>query len=146
MGMIRWMCELGRIDILHESSLISQYVTAPRTGHLQHAINIFKYIKHNITSGWLISDPLGFDIDWITVHPDELHTTEKAGVMKELYPDAEYLLSPKMPQSRSKPLNLNVFVDSDYAESVVNPRSHTGIMIFINMSPIQWYSKRNNII
>ena len=63
MEIFRWMCELGRIDILYELSLISQYMAAPRTGHLQHAITVFKCIKHNTTSGWLIFDPLDFDID-----------------------------------------------------------------------------------
>ena len=70
MGMLRWMIELGRIDILHESSLLSQYMAAPRSGHLQQALNIFKYITHNITSGWLIFDPLDFDIDWVPIRPD----------------------------------------------------------------------------
>ena len=34
MGILRWMCELGRIDILYESSLLSQYMEAPRTAYL----------------------------------------------------------------------------------------------------------------
>ena len=47
-GMLRWMCELGRVDILHETSLLSQYLTQPRLGHLKQAINIFRYLDmHN---------------------------------------------------------------------------------------------------
>ena len=43
-------------------------------------------------------------------------------------------------------MNINVFVDSDHAGNFVTRRSHTGIMIFINMAPIQWYSKKQNTI
>ena len=40
-GMLRWTCELGRIDILIETALISQYLAAPRKGHLDKLFNIF---------------------------------------------------------------------------------------------------------
>ena len=33
-GMTRWLCDLGRIDILHETALLSQYMASSRTGHL----------------------------------------------------------------------------------------------------------------
>ena len=66
--------------------------------------------------------------------------------MKELYPDSESLLPPKIPEPRGKPVNINVFVDSDHAGNVVTRRSHSGIMIFVNMAPIQWYSKKQNTI
>ena len=45
-GILRWMCELGQLDILHETSLLSQYLTSPREEHLDQAFNIFNYLKH----------------------------------------------------------------------------------------------------
>ena len=66
--------------------------------------------------------------------------------MKDLYPDAEDPLPNNMPEPRGKHVNINVFVDSDHAGNVVTRRSHTGIMIFLNMAPIQWYSKKQNTI
>mmetsp|Transcript_10258 Transcript_10258/g.14498 ORF Transcript_10258/g.14498 Transcript_10258/m.14498 type:complete len:98 (+) Transcript_10258:3456-3749(+) len=33
-GVLRWTCELGRIDILHKVLLLSQYLAQPRIGHL----------------------------------------------------------------------------------------------------------------
>ena len=60
---LRWTCELGRIDILHEVSLLSQYLAAHRYGHLVQAANIFTYLKHHDRS-WLLLDPSRFDIEW----------------------------------------------------------------------------------
>ena len=73
LGMLRWTCELGRADVLHQSSLLPQYMASPREGHLQQALNMFKCIKHNVTTEWLIFDPLDYEINWITIRPDELH-------------------------------------------------------------------------
>ena len=43
MGMLRWICELGWIDIIHESTLLSQYMIQPRVGHLNQALR--KYLN-----------------------------------------------------------------------------------------------------
>ena len=46
-GMLRWACELGRIDILLETALMSQYLAAPRHDHLEQVVRIFAYLKYN---------------------------------------------------------------------------------------------------
>lgn len=46
-GILRWSVELGRLDILHEVSVLSQYQAGPRTGHLEAVYCIFYYLKHN---------------------------------------------------------------------------------------------------
>ena len=33
-GMLQLICELGRVDIIHETTLIAQYIVQPRKGHL----------------------------------------------------------------------------------------------------------------
>ena len=59
-GILRWTCELGRLDILHEVSLLSQYLAQPRFGHLVQAMNIFTYLKRHHRS-WMLSDHSRFD-------------------------------------------------------------------------------------
>ena len=44
-GMLRWACELGRVDILHEISLLSQYQMSPREGHMQQLLRIFSFLE-----------------------------------------------------------------------------------------------------
>ena len=46
-GVMRWACEIGRVDILLETSLLSTYLAFPRLGHLEHVIFIFGYLKDN---------------------------------------------------------------------------------------------------
>jgi hypothetical protein len=46
-GVLRWMCEIGRIDLLHELSIMSQHLALPREGHLEAVYGIFSYLaKH----------------------------------------------------------------------------------------------------
>ena len=56
-GALRWVVELGRIDIQHEVPLLSQYLVQPRHGHLHQACNIFRYLKKRYTKGYVVMDP-----------------------------------------------------------------------------------------
>ncbi len=44
-GVLRWIVELGRIDIIVPVSLLSRYMVSPREGRLQQAYHIFVYLK-----------------------------------------------------------------------------------------------------
>ena len=46
-GVLRWATELGRVDILFEVSILSQYQASPREGHLAQIFNIFGYLKQD---------------------------------------------------------------------------------------------------
>ena len=48
-GVMRWMVELGRIDIATKVSMLSSYLAFPREGHLEAALHIMGYLrlKHN---------------------------------------------------------------------------------------------------
>ena len=48
-GLMRWMIEIGRVDIATEVSIISLFLAMPHGGHLEAAINIMGYLKlhHN---------------------------------------------------------------------------------------------------
>ena len=51
-----------------------------------------------------------------------------------------------MPKPRGEPVTINVFVDADHAGNRITRRSHTGILIYCNLAPIIWYSKRQNTV
>ena len=143
-GILRWMCKLGRLDILHKTSLLSQYLTSPREGHLHQAFNIFNYLKH-CDKNWIVFDPGRFEISW-TPMKEEPHPHERSVAMQEMYPDAKLIDPPDIPQLLGKPIQLTTFVDADHAGNKVTQRSHTGILILANMAPIFWFSKKQNTI
>lgn len=139
-GLARWICELGRIDILTETSELSSYLAAPRIGHLHQALHMFHYLQHHDRSG-IVLDPQLFELDLSGEDPN--NTTQfKATVMKEMYPDAEEEIAPSTPKPLGKAVQLNVFVDANHAGDTVTRRSRTGIIIFANMAPIFWLSQK----
>lgn len=143
-GILRWCCEIGRINILLEVSLLSQYLAQPRIGHLQQCLNIFRYLKHHDRS-WNVLDPTDFDVDWVS-RKGEPSPWDRAQAMREVYTDAEDEVPPCMPKPLGKEVNINLFVDADHAGNRVTRRSHTGILLYVNMAPIMWYSKRQNTV
>ena len=44
-GVLRCIVELGRFDILLETSLMSAHMSLPRIGHLEQVIHMFGYLK-----------------------------------------------------------------------------------------------------
>ena len=48
-GILRWIVELGRVDICLETSMMSSHLALPREGHLAQLFHMFAYLKkyHN---------------------------------------------------------------------------------------------------
>ena len=44
-GVMRWMVELGCIDIATEVSMLSSYLACPRKGHLENALHVMGYLR-----------------------------------------------------------------------------------------------------
>ena len=43
--MLRWAVEIGRLDVLYETEIMSKHMAMPRQGHLEQVLHIFGYIK-----------------------------------------------------------------------------------------------------
>jgi len=61
-GVLRWACELGRVDILFEVSIMSSHSAMPRIGHLQMLYRIFAYLKKHENST-IVFNPKMPDLD-----------------------------------------------------------------------------------
>ena len=135
-GILRWGCELGRLDILHEVALMSAFNAAPRQGHLDAVYHIFSYLK---SSGprCLFFDPTEpvFDVEF---NDDQ--------EWKEFYEIEEEPTPSDMPKPRGKKVVMTCWVDASHASNKLTMRSHTGIFIKLNGAPIAWYSKRQNTV
>ena len=49
-------------------------------------------------------------------------------------------------RARGIEVDINIFVDADHAGNRATRRLHTGIIIFLNMAPINFYSKNQSTI
>ena len=136
-GILRWVVELGRIDLTNEVSMMASMMALPREGHLQQLFHIFAFlkIKHNSE---MVFDPTPPDIDegqferkdWShTVYGDSKDTTPK--------PNEENYYEP-----RGLGFVIRAYVDSDHAGDQVTRRSRTGFIVLLNNAPVYWFSKR----
>ena len=59
-GILRWIVELGRIDIFLEVSMMSSHLAMPRKEHLDQVLHIFTYLRkyHNTELVYDPSDPV----------------------------------------------------------------------------------------
>ena len=60
----------------------------------------------------------------------------------EFYPDAREEIPHDMPPPKSRPVHITAYVDADHAHDLVTRRSVTGILIYLNSTPIRSICKR----
>ena len=142
-GMLRWLIELGRVDVQLEVTQLSSFLACPRVGHLHQAFHIFKYLKAKDNS-WIPLDPQKLDIKF--TGPSEESPVLRREMMKRIYQDAQEDIPKNAPEPRGKSAQVNCYVDADHAGNKCTRRSQTGILIFLNMALISWYSKRQNTV
>ena len=135
-GVIRWCAELGRIDILTEVSVLASHLAMPREGHLEAIFHLFNFLdkRHNAR--------VVFDQSY----PDLDMTAFKECDWKAFYGDVQEAIPPNAPPPRGKDVDLRMFVDSDHAGDRRTRRSRTGLIFYLNLAPITWYSEKQATI
>jgi hypothetical protein len=129
--------ELGRMDINHFASTMAKFSAAPRHGHMEALIRCFAYIKEHLQSR-LVIDPQ--ERDW-----NQVNWVSKD--WNRFYPDINgEVLPADMPEPRGNSIQINLFCDASHANDLKTRRSTTGFIFLLNVTPIQWYSKRQNTI
>jgi hypothetical protein len=136
LGILRWIVELGRIDIATEVSMLAAHNALPREGHLGAAFRIYSYLKTR-PNARLIFDPTYADIDYESFPHEN---------WSEFYGDVAEAIPPNAPRPLGKGLECRCYVDADHAGDKVTRRSRTGIIIYLNSAPIVWYTKKQNTV
>ena len=112
---MRWIVELGRIDIHHKVALLSQYLASLKVGHMEQAIHILKYLDIH-KSKFISFDPTRLEIS------EPLNNMEsiifKRQDMLEFYPYTAEDKLQSASEPRGEPVQLNVFVDSNYTGNI----------------------------
>ncbi|GAX25842.1 hypothetical protein FisN_6Hu120 [Fistulifera solaris] len=134
-GMLRWACELGRVDILLETALMSTCLCMPREGHLEAVYKIFAYLDAHRQSNMI------FDPKVVELNESAFNKTDWAD---SVYGDVSEELPPNAPEPLGMPVHITCFVDANHAGDTQTRRSQTGFIIYLNNAPIDWYSKKQN--
>ena len=61
-GVLRWIVELGRVDINVEASMLSSHLEMPGEGHMQELLHVFTYLKKHMNTE-MVFDPSEPEID-----------------------------------------------------------------------------------
>ena len=133
-GILRWMVEIGRVDICLEVSMMASHLALPRIGHLEQVLHIFAYMKkyHNAE---MIFDSTEPDIELSIFEKEDWTSSEFGSDMKEEIPA-------NMPEPRGMGFIMHANVDADHAADTTTRRSRTGFLVFLNCAPIYWLSKK----
>ena len=135
-GVMRWMVEIGRIDIAVEVSMMSSHNAYPREGHFEVVLHMMGYLKMKHNSR-LAMDPNYPPIDQRAFEPQDW--SQQYGDIKEPIPV-------NAPTPRGCDVVLRMMVDSDHAGDEADRRSRTGYMIFVNMALIDWLTQKQKTV
>ncbi|CAJ1963375.1 unnamed protein product, partial [Cylindrotheca closterium] len=139
-GVLRWIVELGRVDICLECSLMSSQLAMPRVGHLHQVLSIFSYLKshHNAE---LVLDPTFPVIDAAGFERKDWSTSEFGHIdnLKEELP-------PNQPEPKGIGFVTTAKVDADHASDTTTRRSRTGFFVWVNGALVYWMAKKQTAV
>jgi hypothetical protein len=142
-GILRWMVELGRVDICTEVSMMSSHLALPRRGHLHALFHIFSYLNshHNAE---MVFDPSDPDIDLADFPREDWSRSIYGNAGEELPPEKPFKESGpgEIPEPRGRGFRIVVYVDCDLGGDCITRRSRTGFAVFLNNAPLYWFSKK----
>ena len=137
-GVLRWIVELGRVDICCEVSMMSSHLALPRVGHLREVYRIFGYLKshHNAE---MVFDPTVVNVDDHEFRRRDWSSSEMDSELEEPLPN-------NMPQPRGLGFKIRAYVDADHATDSMTRRSRSGFLVYLNNAPVHWMSKKQTSV
>ena len=130
-GVLRWIVELGRVDINIEASMLSSYLAMPREGHMQELLHVFVDLKKHMNTD-MVFDPSDPEIDMNSFQRQDWSYSIYSSPGEEL----KEALPPNMPKPLGHGFNICCFVDDDHAGESLKIRSRTGFIVMLNNAPI----------
>ena len=138
-GCAQWAVTIGRFDIQYATNSLARFGACPREGHFKRALRIFGYLKHHPK----------YRVEFNDTYPDDSSLEFVDHDWQDKYPgytdDTPEDMPPVLSKNAKEAL-ITCYVDSSHACDLETRRSVTGILIFINSTPIKWYSKKQNTV
>ena len=129
-GVLRWIVELGRVDINVEASMLSSHLAMPREGHMQELLHVFAYLKKHMNTE-MVFDPSDPENDMNSFQRQDWSYSIYSSPGEEL----KEALPPSMPKPLGHGFKIRCFVDAKHAGEYLTRRSRTGFIVMLNNHP-----------
>jgi hypothetical protein len=137
MGQLQWLISLGRFDVSSAVTGLSTFRSAPREGHLERAKRVVGYVAKFKSAA----------LRFRTSVPDYSHLSSKReNWEKSVYGNKHEEFPHNMPTPLGKIVRITEFVDANLYFDLVTGRACTGILIFLNNTPMDWYCKKQSTV
>jgi hypothetical protein len=137
-GSANWAITLGCFDIQYATQIMSHFSMAPQQGHLDAMKRVFGYLKKFQKGKIVIVDSSYCD--------HSIFKIMNYDNWMEFYPDAIEELPHNIPTPFGEKAQITVYVDADHAHDTISQRSMTAILLFMNNTPMGWYSKQQRTV
>ncbi len=136
-GALQWAISIGRFDISTAVMTMSTFRAAPRKGHLERLKRIYGFVSKFRHAKIRVRTAVP---DWSDVPDPEYDWARSTyGECKEVIPD-------DVPEPLGKGVLTTSYVDANLYHDMFTGRSVTGILHFVNQTPIDWYSKKQGTV
>ena len=137
-GAAQWLISLCRFDVAHSVMSLGRFRCAPREGHLERLQRVV---------GCLRKRPHGA-IRFRTEIPQWEDTFGRDPVkhdwMETVCGCPPEPVDPRAPVPKGKVVRTTSFVDANLMHDAIAGRSASGIFEFLNQTPVDWFSKRQD--
>ena len=131
-GALQWSVQLGRFDVATATMTMSRFRAAPRKGHLDRVKRIYGFLV-KFRSATIRIDTDEPDTSQIPHREYDWAHSCYAGAREELPDDA--------PKPLGKRVITSAYKDANLFHDYVSGKAVTGILHFLNKTPIDWWTK-----
>ena len=135
-GILRWMAEIGIVDIITEVAMMAPNMAMPREAHLETVLHVFAFLRQKCNSR------MAFEPTYPVIDMNKF----KECKCKDFYGNLKQAIPPNAPEDRENEVDLRGYVDSNHAGEKTTRRSRFGFIIFLITFLIQWLSKKQATI
>jgi hypothetical protein len=137
-GALQWCVTLGRFDIACALMTLSRFRVAPKVGHMERAQRICGYLRKMDDAAVRIRT---------AIPQNECHyDMPDHSWLYTVYGEGHEDTDPVDPVPKGKCVRTTTFVDANLQHCKITGKSATGILHFLNQTPIDWFSKRQGTV
>jgi hypothetical protein len=136
-GTLQWTISLGRFDIGTAVMTMSSFRVAPRVGHLERIKQICGYLSKFQKACIRVKTEMP-DYSDIPVPEYDWSRTVYGNVREQRPEDA--------PSPKGKVVRTTTYKDANLYHDLTTGRAVTGVIHFLNQTPIEWYTKKQTTV